>query len=202
MRYNLFKKETADTWEDAKNKLIESICLNGNRVGKDYKLAFPRVYDKKIHFVYEGELKPFKILRDFSLHFYTDEECAALGYRQLKDGEIITDGKLQVIENPGEGYRWTGTQWLKEREFLIDIGSITIESEKEKARAQREKEFDAYHKLISNYNAGVVDLPSKKMDIIILWRAEWLNVPNAYAELNSPIEEIYPVLPERIKYYM
>lgn len=202
MKYNLFLKEPADTWELAKEKLIKSISLDESRIDGKYEKAFPYDYDPEVHFVYEGELKPFKILSDFSLYFYTDKEQALNGYRELKDGETITNGELNYTESPGEGHRWHNDTWLTDRQYGIVTGSINLETEKEKARAQREKEFTAYHKLISNFNAKVVDLPIEKMENIILWRAEWLNVPNAYTELNLPIEETYPVLPERIKYYM
>ncbi len=40
------------------------------------------------------------------------------------------------------------------------------------------------------------------MNNIILWRAEWLNVPNDYLDLNIPVENSYPGRINRINYYI
>ena len=201
MIYNLIKKEEANNYKLAKEKVIESITLDKNRVNKDYKIAFPRIYDENIHFVYEGQLRPFKINADYSLYFYTDKECAINGYRELRTGEQIINGALVFTESPSEEYRWSGNEWLEPRAYEIYTGAITLESEKNKARIQREKEFLAYHKLINNYAAGVVDIDQLTSYALVIWRAEWLDIPNNYNSLDIPIENSYPIMHERVAYY-
>lgn len=202
MIYNLIKKEKADNYRLAKEKVVESIGLDENRINKDYKIAFPRVYDEKIHFVHEGQLRPFKINADYSLYFYTDKECAINGYRELRTGEQIINGTLVFTESPSEEYKWSGSEWLEPRAHGIHTGVITLESEKAKARIQREKEFLAYHKLINNCTFGAIEpLTGEAKQEIINWRKEWLNVPNNYVDLNTPIEDSYPVMPNYVAYY-
>ncbi len=132
MKYNLIKKEKAENYEIAKTKIIKSINLSENRVNKDYKKAFPYLYNPDKNFVFEGELKPFKINSDFSLYFYNDEEQALLNYRSLRDGEYIEDGKLNFVESPGMEYIWHDNRWMTNREFEIETGVITLESEIER----------------------------------------------------------------------
>ncbi len=132
MQYNLIRKEAATNYNKAKLKIIKTIYLDKNRVNKDYKKAFPYLYNPDKNFVFEGELKPFKINSDFSLYFYSDEEQALLNYRNLRDGEYIEDGKLNFVESPGIDYIWHDNKWITNREFKVETGAITLESEMER----------------------------------------------------------------------
>lgn len=202
MEYHLFKKEPALSWEGAKEKHIKSISLDESRINKKYGKAFPYDYDPEIHFVYEGAITgPFKIATDFSLYFYTDEEQALNGYRVLRDGEIITNGELSYVESLGEGYKWHDDTWITSRKYGIAIGSITLESEKEKARQERKKQFmalDLYDKAVLRGDMEETALEKQERDE---FRSEWLGVPELYTDISIDIIEIYPVMPESIKYF-
>ncbi len=202
MRYNLFEKEAAPDWETAKERLIKSTSLDHERIGEDYKKAFPYDYDPNIHFVYEGNITaPYKINEDMTLYFYTDKEQAEKGYRLLRDGERIEFGELIVVPSPGNDYRWYQGKCILERDYLIAIGAITVESEKEKARQERERQFkalDLYDKAVLREDASEGAIEKQARD---QFRADWLSVPNTYEDLTQPIENLYPTMPDFIKYF-
>lgn len=146
MKYNLFKKEAADTWEEAKEKHIKSISLDGDRINGKYERAFPYNYDPEIHFVYEGELiDPYTILSDFTLYFLNDREQIEKGYKVLGVGEILKGDKIKKLPSPGKFYTWSGRTWIYNRQLELDdinsrLKSIEANLETKQARLDsREK---------------------------------------------------------------
>lgn len=146
MKYNLLKKETADTWEEAKKKLIKSISLDENRIGEKYEKAFPYDYDPKVHFVYEGELTgPYIIQPDFTLYFLNDREQVEKGYKILGIGEILEGDKIKNIPSPGGFYMWDSDLWIYDKQLEIEsinnkIKVIEVDLENRQARLDsREK---------------------------------------------------------------
>ncbi|WP_028856941.1 hypothetical protein [Psychrilyobacter atlanticus] len=121
MKYNLFKKEPAPTWEEAKEKHIKSVSLDENRIDGKYEKAFPYDYDPEIHFVYEGELvEPYTIQSDFTLYFLNDREQIEKGYKILGIGEILEDNMIKTIPSPGEFYTWNANIWIYDKQSEID----------------------------------------------------------------------------------
>ena len=121
MRYNLLKKETANTWEEAKEKYIKSFSLNEKRINGKYEKAFPYDYDPEVHFVYEGELTgPYIIQPDFTLYFLNDREQIEKGYKVLGIGEILEGDKIKKIPSPGEFYTWNTNTWIYDKQREID----------------------------------------------------------------------------------
>lgn len=140
MKYNLLLKEAASSWEVAKEKLIKSTSLTSERIGEDYKKAFPYDYNPEVHFVFEGELMtPFRIEEDFSITFYNERELVEQGYRILIDGEFLEGDNIRYIHSPGKFYTWNGIKWIYdvelEREFLNNEIQAT-ERELETIQAQ------------------------------------------------------------------
>ncbi len=133
MRYNLFLKGEASTWEEAKKRLIESISLDEKRVGEDYGVAFPGVYNEKEHFVYEGELTgPYKVTESLEVVFYTDRESVEAGYRTLGVGEVLEEDDIKVIPSPGAYHTWRNTKW--EYNIYPHRAALLAEVETEKER--------------------------------------------------------------------
>lgn len=140
MRYNLFEKKKASSWEEAQKKLLKSAELNEERIGKNYKEAFPYDYNPEFNFVYEGELTgPYRIEEDFSLYFYNDREQVELGYRLLGEGEILEGDNIKQISSPSQFHKWSGEEWLYDvelkRKYLNDEIQIT-ERDLEATQAQ------------------------------------------------------------------
>ena len=120
MRYNLFKKEPAPTWEEAKENHIKSVSLAEDRINGEYEKAFPYDYDPEIHFVYEGELtRSYIIQSNFTLYFLSDREQVEKGYKVLGIGEILERDKIKVISSPGEFYIWNDNTWIYNRQLEI-----------------------------------------------------------------------------------
>ena len=140
MRYNLFKKESASSWEIAKEKFIKSTSLDSDRIGEDYKRAFPYDYNSDIHFIYEGELNaPYRIEDGYSIYFYSEREQVELGYRLLGEGEILEGDNIKQIPTPSPFHSWNGEEWVYDvelkRVYLNDEIRIT-ERELETTQAQ------------------------------------------------------------------
>ncbi|GLI57372.1 hypothetical protein PM10SUCC1_28860 [Propionigenium maris DSM 9537] len=126
MRYNLFKKEAASSWEVAKEKLMKSTSLNPERIGEDYKKAFPYDYNPEVHFVFEGDLTtPYRIEEDFSITFYNERELVEQGYRVLTDGEFLEGDNIRYIHSPGKFYEWNGTEWT----YSAELERVFLNSE-------------------------------------------------------------------------
>ena len=146
MKYNLFKKEPANTWELAKEKLIKSVSLDANRINGEYKKAFPYDYNPETHFVSEGELTgPYTIQPDFTLYFLNDREQIEKGNRTLGIGEILEGDVINSIPSPGQFHIWSTNAWIYNKQLEIDsinnrIKSIETDLENKQTRLDsREK---------------------------------------------------------------
>ena len=90
---------------------------------------------------------------------------------------------------------------LLERKMKIEKGIITLETEKDKARQMRDKEFialDLYDKAVLREDILETEKDKDDRD---KFRNEWLELPNNYSDLDTPIEDLYPKTPEKIKYF-
>lgn len=136
-----------------------------------------------------------------SIRGASEEEKLKRGDRILNDGEVLIDGKILSYDNYSQ--KVVGNQIVdKNRQDYINEGIITLESEKKKARAQREKEYAAYHKLVNNIFMGIEDeLTESESANIKVWHKAWKDVPNNYTSINISIENIYPKKLDRINYY-
>ncbi len=134
--YYLILKEETSNYISSKEKIVRYGTRNENIVNGDFSKAFPAEYikNKYIEIMSDTKLPPFKINSDFSLYFYSDKEQALLNYRSLRDGEYIEDGKLNFVKSPGTDtdYVWHDKNWMTNREFEIETGVITLESEIER----------------------------------------------------------------------
>lgn len=146
MKYNLFKKEAAPTWEEAKEKHIKSVSLDEKRINGKYEKAFPYDYDPEVLFVHEGELtEPYTIQPDFTLYFLNDREQIENGYKVLGIGEILEGDQIKTISSPGEFYTWNISAWIYNRQLELDninsrLKSIEIDLENTQTRLDsREK---------------------------------------------------------------
>ncbi len=133
MRYNLFLKGEASTWEEAKKRLIESISLDAERVAENYGVAFPGVYNEKEHFVYEGELTgPYKVTESLEIVFYSDRESVEAEYRTLGVGEVLEGDNIRVIPSPGAFHEWESPEWVYNIEQHREVLLNEVELEKER----------------------------------------------------------------------
>lgn len=133
----------------------------------------------------------------------TDEEMLERNQRELKENEILINGKIVYYD--------INTQKIvnneiidKTREDYINEKVITLDTEKLKARMQREKELNAvdlYDKAV--LRGDIVETETAKdKEERDFFRNTWLEIPNNYINIKIPIEQFYPVPPEKIKYFM
>lgn len=89
----------------------------------------------------------------------------------------------------------------KTRKDYIDNNIITIESEKNKARSKRKAVFytlDKYDKAVLRND---IDESNEHKLLRDTFRKEWLDLPNSYIDISIPIESLFPVMPNFIKYF-
>ena len=130
----------------------------------------------------------------------TEEEKLERNQRKLSENELLIDGKIVTYDTYNQKIV-DGAIVEKTREDYIQEGLITLETEKAKARAEREKIFtalDLYDKAVLR---GDIEESTEGKATRDSFREAWLELPNNYVDINTPIEELYPVLPAIIAYF-
>lgn len=130
----------------------------------------------------------------------TEEEKLERNQRKLSENELLIDGKIVAYDTYSQKIV-NGNIVEKTRENYIQEGIITLETEKEKARAEREKVFaalDLYDKAVLRGDIQESAEGKKARDE---FRQAWLELPNTYTDLSIEIESLYPTLPAIIAYF-
>lgn len=130
----------------------------------------------------------------------TEEEKLERNQRKLAENELLIDGKITSYD-PYSQKIIDGNIMEKAREDYIQEGIITLETEKEKARAEREKIFtalDLYDKAVLR---GDIEESAEGKRARDEFREAWLELPNNYTDLSIEIESLYPALPAIIAYF-
>ncbi|MCF2673385.1 hypothetical protein [Fusobacterium varium] len=119
----------------------------------------------------------------------------------MAENEFLKDGKI-ISYDPYSQKVVDGAIVEKTREDYINEGLITLETEKEKARAERKKVFSA----LDLYDKAVLrgDIEESREEKLArdYFRKAWLELPNNYTDLSTPIEELYPIQPVIITYFI
>lgn len=165
------------------------------------KLAYPN------SLLWIGELTedlPNDLIYDETTGFVramTDKELIDLTPKELAENEYLVGDKIATYDTIYEYIDEQGIKQTKTREQLIKEKVITLETEKEKARREREKAFEAldlYDKAVLRGDIIESEEGKKARDE---FRTAWLELPNNYTDITVPIEELYPETPKIIKYF-
>lgn len=172
-------------------------------VFEERKEDYKDFYEQKA-LEYEGDNLPHfitYILEEDSIRAATEEEKLERGQRQLAPNEIVKNGK--IISYDINTQKIVNNEIIdKAREDYIAEGIITLESEKEKARGERERQLralDLYDKAVLRGDINEIEEMKKERD---KFRKAWLEIPNNYNDVNIPIEELYPIPIESIVYFL
>lgn len=130
----------------------------------------------------------------------TEEEKLERNQRKLAENELLIDGKITSYD-PYSQKIVDGNIVEKVREDYIAEGIITLETEKEKARMEREKVFNALDLYDKAVLRGDIEESIEGKRARDEFRQDWLDLPNNYVDINTPIEELYPILPSIIAYF-
>lgn len=130
----------------------------------------------------------------------TEEEKLQRNQRKLAKNELLIDGKI-VAYDPYSQKIVDGAIMEKTREDYIQEGLITLETEKEKARMEREKVFNALDLYDKAVLRGDIEESPEGKTVRDTFRQAWLELPNNYTDINTPIEELYPTLLAIIAYF-
>lgn len=153
--------------------------------------------------LYIGDTLPHYVtyLEDVdSIREATREERYFRGQLKLEANEVIIDGK--IISYDTYSQKVVDNEIVeKTREDFIQEGLITLETEKEKARAEREKAFNALDLYDKAVLRGDIQESLEGKNSRDEFRQAWLDLPNTYTDLSIEIESLYPVLPSIIAYF-
>lgn len=131
----------------------------------------------------------------------TEEEKLSRNQRELANNEVLIDGKIVIYDISTQ--KIVNNEIIdKIREDYINEKVITIDTEKNKARVEREKQFkalDLYDKAVLRGDIQETEIDKKDRDT---FRKVWLDLPNNYTDLSTTIEELYPIEIESIKYFI
>lgn len=131
----------------------------------------------------------------------TDKELIDLTPKELAKNEYLVGDKIETFDTIYEYIDEHGVKQTKTREQLIKEKIITLETEKEKARREREKAFEAldlYDKAVLRGDIVESEESKKARDE---YRKAWLELPNNYVDITTPIETLYPEMPKIIEYF-
>lgn len=132
----------------------------------------------------------------------TEEEKLARNQRELSTNEILDkNGKIISYDEYSQKII-NGKIVNKTRKDYIDEGIITLETEREKSRFERDKQFkglDLYDKAVLRGDIKETIEMKKQRD---LFRKEWLEIPNKYTDISNKIEDLFPVTPQNILYFI
>lgn len=131
----------------------------------------------------------------------TDKELIDLTPKELAKNEYLVGDKIETFDTIYEYIDEHGVKQTKTREQLIKEKIITLETEKEKARREREKAFEAldlYDKAVLRGDIVESEESKKARDE---YRKAWLELPNNYVDITIPIETLYPEMPKIIEYF-
>lgn len=179
-----------------------------NGLTRVFLVAYTPVDDMEEYFegkacLYVGEDLPHfitYIAEQDTVREATEEEKLARKQRSLAENELLIDGKIVVYDTYSQ--KVVDNEIVeKTREDYIQEGLITLKTEKEKARMEREKVFNALDLYDKAVLRGDIEESPEEKKIRDEFRQAWLSLPNNYVDINTPIEELYPVLPAIIAYF-
>ena len=186
---------------DDERDLSEFFASTFDEIIQLIKLSYPE------SLLWVGELTedlPNDLIYDETTGFVramTDKELIDLTSKELAENEYLVGDKIETFDTIYEYIDEHGVKQTKTREQLIKEKIITLETEKEKARREREKAFEAldlYDKAVLRGDIVESEESKKARDE---YRKAWLELPNNYVDITIPIETLYPEMPKIIEYF-
>lgn len=175
------------------SSLEEIIQLIGLEYPNSYMWIGELTEDLPNELIYDKSIKGVRAMND--------REKVELLHQKVEEGQKLVGDKLVTYDVMYENIDENGVITRKSRDELIRAKVITLESEKEKARAERDKAFRA----LDLYDLKIVrgDLTeTKEMKANRdAYRLAWLELPNNYVDITVPIETLYPETPATVHYF-
>lgn len=142
-----------------------------------------------------------------AIEFVGDDLPHYITYVQDGDKEYVREAtrielyERGIISLPANETVLDGTIVKKTRERLIADGIITLESELSKARFDRKSHLEAVDLYDKAVLRGDVQETEMQKSIRDAYRNNWLTITDRYTDINVPIEEMYPLMPDFIAYF-
>ena len=197
IKIHLLDKEIAQSGYACVNASYEVEESEVNKFIEELKKDYP----EKI--IFEGDI-PHYITYDENSNIIreaTEEEKLKRGDRKLSTNEIVIEGKI-ISYNVYSQKIVNGQIINKTRKDFVNENIITLETEINKARQERIKLFNAldlYDKAVLRKDITETEEEKLNRDI---FRKTWLDIPESYKTLDIDIENLYPNIPEKIRYFI
>ena len=197
IKIHLLDKEIAQSGYACVNASYEVEESEVNKFIEELKKDYP----EKI--IFEGDI-PHYITYDENSNIIreaTEEEKYKRGDRLLSENEVMINNKIVSYDVYSQKIV-NGQIINKTRKDFVNENIITLETEINKARQERIKLFNAldlYDKAV--LRKDITETEEEKLDRDI-FRETWLDIPGSYKTLDIDIENLYPNIPEKIRYFI
>lgn len=161
--------------------------------GKDWYECQKEFSKESIKIMVDSDFKIISACKDISMLF--PDNCSVYEVEILDINEVYSKELFfldnKIIENIPEN-----------RMYFIKNGLITLETEREKARQKRKKLFKILDLLEIKIINKRIELKEEEKISLENWYKTWLDLPNQYKDIDTPIENFYPSVPNCIEYYL
>lgn len=192
MKYIYLSKKAAKNGEACVFGIYDEKLENPSKIFSEESCVY--VGDDLPHFITYDEKKD-------KVRAATELEMIERGHMELRDDQVILSGKILSYNKTTQKIE-DNKIVDKTREDLIKDKIITLTTERNKARAYREILFEALDMLDIKVVRKRMTLTDEEEKEIEDWRNEWLDLPEKYTDINTPIEHVYPATPVKVAYYL
>lgn len=172
-------------------KAEERILYLKSECGKDWYECQKKYKENTFKIMVDSQGRIISASKDISMLF--PEDCSVYEVKNLNIAEVYEKELYYFNDSIVENNR-------RNRNIFIENKIITLESEKEKARNFRKNLFETLDLLEVKVLNKRIELTEQEREELTKWYTKWLSIPNEYIDINTPIETLYPVTPQKIKY--
>lgn len=174
-------------------KAEERILYLKSECGKDWYECQKKYKENTLKIMVDSQGRIISVSKDISMLF--PENCSVYEVKNVNITEVYEKELYYFNDSIVENNR-------KNRDIFIENKIITLDSEKEKARNFRKKLFEILDLLEVKVLNQRIEITKEENEELKEWYRKWLNVPNEYLDIAIPIELMYPVIPQKIKYLL
>lgn len=102
----------------------------------------------------------------------------------LKEGEVVENESIKVIQDPFQYSNWNGSQWIED----LDAKKLGYQ---EKIRALRKPKLYIFDTIAGNKANGIDGISDEDFENVLEWRQVWLDLPEL-VDITKTIEAQIP----------
>ena len=157
----------------------------------------------------EEEVLPFNLgaslneKHEYVVYEPSDKELVEAGVKVLNFGEYLSAITNEIeYYNPNQFTVTDGVLYPISREYMIDSGIITMETELSLARRDRDTIMTALDKCNISHLIGDKVLTADRLAVVKAFKQQWLDITTDYTDLSVPILDRAPTMIPEVEYFM